>query len=248
MVFWICHFRNHLCFLQETARKSNNWGESLTSGFASFVFCHWNKLFCSSHNQTEDWCCIVSGLLLFLLQCSGTPLDLSSLSLEGIAVLNIPSMHGGSNLWGETKKGDTKGMASQEEPEVVVDPEILKVTSQGILSLFKTKGAREIWSDSSAVSLNYLKLLNLCRLFVLFSRPQTSLSLTGNYFKQKLTVPVQHQTEPKREWIRKWLLSGGHKNDVALWLLFAKKLDWTMDVRLCAFCLICCFQGVKNIN
>ncbi len=76
---------------------------------------------------TCDTCC-------FLLQCCGTPLDLSGLSLEGIAVLNIPSMHGGSNLWGETKKGDTKGVMSQEEPEVIIDPEILKVTSQGILT------------------------------------------------------------------------------------------------------------------
>lgn len=43
-------------------------------------------------------------------------------------------MHGGSNLWGETKK-DTKGLTSQAEPEVIIDPEILKVTSQGILPL-----------------------------------------------------------------------------------------------------------------
>lgn len=84
--------------------------------------------------------CIVScHLLLLLIQCCGTPMDLSGLSLEGVAVLNIPSMHGGSNLWGETKKGDAKGLTSQEEPEVIVDPEILKVTSQGILSLNSTQ-------------------------------------------------------------------------------------------------------------
>lgn len=78
-----------------------------------------------------DSVCLTSACLL---QCCGTPLDLGGLSLEGVAVLNIPSMHGGSNLWGETKKVDTKGLPSMEEPEVIVDPDVLKVSSQGISS------------------------------------------------------------------------------------------------------------------
>uniref|UniRef100_A0A7N6FCW6 Diacylglycerol kinase n=1 Tax=Anabas testudineus TaxID=64144 RepID=A0A7N6FCW6_ANATE len=82
------------------------------------------------------------------IECCGTPLDLSGLSLEGVAVLNIPSMHGGSNLWGETKKADTKGLPSMEEPEVIVDPEILKASSQDLsdrrLEVVGLEGAMEM--------------------------------------------------------------------------------------------------------
>lgn len=52
------------------------------------------------------------------------------MSLEGIAVLNIPSMHGGSNLWGESKKNHD-GAPAVEHSEVITDREILKTTTQG---------------------------------------------------------------------------------------------------------------------
>lgn len=63
-----------------------------------------------------------------LIECCGKHVDLSSLSLEGIAVLNIPSMHGGSNLWGESKKAD--GVPEVGQSEVITDPELLKTITQ----------------------------------------------------------------------------------------------------------------------
>ncbi|KAM9361198.1 diacylglycerol kinase, alpha b [Symphorus nematophorus] len=63
-----------------------------------------------------------------MIECCGKSLDLSNMSLEGIAVLNIPSMHGGSNLWGESKKPDN--LSEVEHSEVITDPEILKTISQ----------------------------------------------------------------------------------------------------------------------
>uniref|UniRef100_A0A8C9W364 Diacylglycerol kinase n=1 Tax=Scleropages formosus TaxID=113540 RepID=A0A8C9W364_SCLFO len=66
------------------------------------------------------------------LKCCGTPLDLSNLSLEGIAVVNIPSMHGGSNLWGEPKKVDSKELADLEPQEVILNYKELKVSAQDL--------------------------------------------------------------------------------------------------------------------
>uniref|UniRef100_A0A8C2Z556 Diacylglycerol kinase n=1 Tax=Cyclopterus lumpus TaxID=8103 RepID=A0A8C2Z556_CYCLU len=62
------------------------------------------------------------------IKCCGRTLDLSSMSLEGIAVLNIPSMHGGSNLWGESKNSDSGPVV--EPSDVITDHELLKTISQ----------------------------------------------------------------------------------------------------------------------
>lgn len=61
-------------------------------------------------------------------------MDLSNIFLEGITVLNIPSMYGGTNLWGETKKNRA---VIQENRKAVTDPKELKFCVQG-------KSARKI--------------------------------------------------------------------------------------------------------
>ncbi|KAF1615427.1 UNVERIFIED_CONTAM: Diacylglycerol kinase alpha, partial [Eudyptes pachyrhynchus] len=67
------------------------------------------------------------------VECCGTPLDLSG-ALAGLAVLNIPSMHGGSNLWGETKRalGEARRAAGAGQPPAITDAETLKTCVQDL--------------------------------------------------------------------------------------------------------------------
>ncbi|XP_068777429.1 diacylglycerol kinase alpha isoform X2 [Struthio camelus] len=67
------------------------------------------------------------------IECCGTPLDLSG-ALSGVAVLNIPSMHGGSNLWGETKRplGEARNTAGAGQPQAITDAETLKTCVQDL--------------------------------------------------------------------------------------------------------------------
>lgn len=49
------------------------------------------------------------------MQCDGKALDLTDKSLEGIVILNIPSMYGGTNIWGNTsEKKKSKKKDSQK--------------------------------------------------------------------------------------------------------------------------------------